>query len=83
MKARYLLELPLRLERCASRSLVAQLEGQLRDAIDDGRLAAGTPLPSSRRLAEQLGVSRGVVTTAYEHLSAGGYVEARSRSVPA
>jgi len=42
-----------------------------------GRLRAGAPLPSSRGLAGELGVSRGVVTAAYEQLVAEGYLESR------
>ncbi len=43
----------------------------------DGRLAAGARLPSSRALAAELGVSRGVVTSAYGQLVAEGYLETR------
>lgn len=39
-----------------------------------GRLAAGTRLPSSRELAADLGVSRGLVTEAYEQLTAESYL---------
>jgi GntR family transcriptional regulator / MocR family aminotransferase len=52
-----------------------QLQHQLRAAIRDRRLGAGERLPSTRRLAEQLGVSRGTVVDAYEQLLAEGYVE--------
>jgi DNA-binding transcriptional MocR family regulator len=38
-----------------------QLEQALRAAIRAGRLTSGSMLPSSRDLAEELGVSRGVV----------------------
>jgi GntR family transcriptional regulator/MocR family aminotransferase len=47
-----------------------------------GRLYAGTRLPSSRRLAEDLGVSRGVVSDAYDQLVSEGYLEVRPRSAP-
>ena len=40
----------------------------LRNAISRGELAAGERLPSTRALAESLGVSRGTVTEAYEQL---------------
>jgi len=46
----------------------------LREAIRAGRLAPGTRLPSSRDLAGDLGVSRGLVTEAYEQLTAEGYL---------
>ncbi|MFS2295432.1 MAG: winged helix-turn-helix domain-containing protein [Actinomadura sp.] len=42
-----------------------------------GRLTAGTRLPSSRELARDLDVSRGVVVTAYEQLTAEGFLVAR------
>ncbi|GLF95683.1 MocR-like pyridoxine biosynthesis transcription factor PdxR [Streptomyces yaizuensis] len=50
------------------------LQSALRDAVRSGRLAAGTRLPSSRELAVDLGVSRGLVTEAYEQLTAEGYL---------
>ncbi|MEU5162102.1 PLP-dependent aminotransferase family protein [Streptomyces sp. NPDC020875] len=50
------------------------LQEALRDAVRSGRLAAGTRLPSSRALAADLGVSRGLVTEAYEQLVAEGYL---------
>lgn len=52
-----------------------QLFQRLRQAILDGRLAAGSPLPGSRALAEGLAISRNTVTAAYEHLLAEGYVQ--------
>ncbi len=54
-----------------------QLERTLREAIRDGRLPAGACLPSSRALAAELGISRGVITSAYEQLAAEGYLETR------
>ncbi|MFF9199432.1 PLP-dependent aminotransferase family protein [Streptomyces sp. NPDC014779] len=50
------------------------LQEALREAVRTGRLAAGTRLPSSRALAADLGVSRGLVTEAYEQLVAEGYL---------
>ncbi|HEX7097928.1 MAG TPA: PLP-dependent aminotransferase family protein [Acidimicrobiia bacterium] len=47
------------------------------DAILSGRLRPGDRLPPSRRLAEELGVARVTVTTAYERLVAEGYLEGR------
>ncbi|WP_203783332.1 PLP-dependent aminotransferase family protein [Paractinoplanes rishiriensis] len=49
----------------------------LREAIADGRLPAGHRLPASRRLAADLGVARGSVSTAYERLVAEGYLSSR------
>ncbi|MGW1009964.1 MocR-like pyridoxine biosynthesis transcription factor PdxR [Streptomyces termitum] len=50
------------------------LQEALREAVRSGRLAGGTRLPSSRALAADLGVSRGLVTEAYEQLTAEGYL---------
>ena len=54
----------------------------LRGAIQDGRLRTGTRLPSSRTLADALGVSRGVISDAYDQLVSEGYLEVRPRSAP-
>lgn len=53
------------------------LEGALRSAIRDGRLAPGARLPATRALAGELGVARGTVTAAYGQLVAEGYLSAR------
>ncbi|MEM9036847.1 MAG: PLP-dependent aminotransferase family protein [Actinomycetota bacterium] len=58
----------------------ARLQGALRDAVRSGRLAAGSRLPSSRALAADLGVSRGVVVEAYDQLIAEGYLHSRQGS---
>ncbi|MBD0843661.1 PLP-dependent aminotransferase family protein [Streptomyces sp. TRM68416] len=50
------------------------LQTALREAVRAGRLAPGTRLPSSRDLAADLGVSRGLITEAYEQLTAEGYL---------
>ncbi|MQY35748.1 HTH-type transcriptional regulatory protein GabR [Streptomyces sp. RB17] len=54
----------------------AGLERALRDAVRDGRLAPTTRLPATRRLATELGVSRGTVKAAYDQLVAEGYLTA-------
>ncbi|WP_040807149.1 MocR-like pyridoxine biosynthesis transcription factor PdxR [Nocardia concava] len=56
------------------------LERALREAIRDGRLAAGTRLPSTRTLAAELGVSRGTVSAAFDQLIAEGHLVARQGS---
>jgi GntR family transcriptional regulator / MocR family aminotransferase len=56
------------------------LQGALREAVRSGRLAAGVRLPSSRELAADLGVSRGIVTDAYTQLTAEGYLTGRQGS---
>src|SRR5436853_7521351 len=64
------------LNRSDEAGLVAQLTSQLRSLIATGRLGKGRTLPSSRRLASDLGVSRNTVTYAFEQLAAEGYLEA-------
>lgn len=56
--------------------LHSQLELSLREQVRSGRLAPGARLPSSRALAAELGVSRGVVLEAYSQLIAEGYLVA-------
>ncbi|HEX8103772.1 MAG TPA: PLP-dependent aminotransferase family protein [Solirubrobacteraceae bacterium] len=61
----------------SGRSLRAQVEEQLRAGVRSGTLHAGVDLPSSRALAAELGVSRGVVVEAYAQLVAEGYLVTR------
>jgi GntR family transcriptional regulator/MocR family aminotransferase len=67
----------IELERDAEVPLHEQVERSVRENIQAGRLAAGTRLPSSRALASELGISRGVVTEAYSQLGAEGYLITR------
>ncbi|MEV0155230.1 PLP-dependent aminotransferase family protein [Micromonospora sp. NPDC050686] len=55
------------------------LAARLRDAVADGRIPVGGRLPASRVLADDLGVSRGVVTEAYRRLAEDGQVAGRGR----
>jgi GntR family transcriptional regulator/MocR family aminotransferase len=73
-------DLLIPLDRGRPRSLRAQLERGLREAIAAGTLAPGTALPASRVLARELAVSRSVVVDAYEQLVAEGYLQARRGS---
>ena len=57
--------------------LRVRLAGALRDAVRDGRLPTGTTLPSTRLLAQDLAVSRGVVVDAYAQLAAEGFLRSR------
>lgn len=49
----------------------------LLEAIRSGRLGVGDRLPPTRALAQDLGVARNTVATAYERLVAEGFLEAR------
>ncbi len=51
-----------------------QLHECLRHSIRSGTLGAGTRLPASRTLAQELGVSRNTVLYAYDQLSTEGFV---------
>ncbi len=73
-------ELLIRLERDGGAPLGAQLERELREAIRSRRLSPGERLPSSRKLAGELGVSRGLVQECYAQLLAEGFLSARSGS---
>ncbi len=73
-------ELLLALDRSRAEPLRVQLERELRDAIRSGRLAAGERLPSSRALAAELGLSRGLVLECYGQLQAEGFLSSRSGS---
>ena len=68
------------LDRTDARPLRVQLEEQIRDGVRAGRLHAGTALPSTRALAAELGVARGVVVEAYGQLVAEGFLVARRGS---
>ena len=58
----------------------AGLETALRDAVQTGRLAPGTRLPSSRALAADLGIARNSVAEAYGQLVAEGWLTAKQGS---
>ncbi|GII66238.1 GntR family transcriptional regulator [Sphaerisporangium krabiense] len=68
-------DLPLALDRAAPVPLAVQLTGQLREGVRTGMLRSGERLPSSRALARLLGVSRTVVTEAFQQLYAEGWLE--------
>jgi len=58
----------------------AALADGLRLLISDGRIPAGTRLPSERELTTALGVSRTTVTRAYDQLRERGYLRSRQGS---
>lgn len=60
--------------------LQLQIRTAVVDAILNGTLPAGTPLPSSRGLAVELGISRNTVILSYQQLVADGFLESRERS---
>ncbi|GAA4585549.1 PLP-dependent aminotransferase family protein [Planotetraspora phitsanulokensis] len=66
----------IQLDRQSPETLGSQLRSALRTAVREGRLQTGERLPSSRKLAVDLGVSRGLVQATYEQLEAEGYLRA-------
>jgi GntR family transcriptional regulator / MocR family aminotransferase len=62
------------IDRAGELPLHEQIERALRERIRSGALPSDTRLPSTRVLAQELGVSRGVVTEAYGQLAAEGYL---------
>lgn len=68
---------PIALRVPRGRGASAALQLQLREAILEGRLAAGFRLPPTRELATLLGLARTTVVVAYEMLVAEGYARVR------
>ncbi|NIZ14679.1 PLP-dependent aminotransferase family protein [Phaeobacter sp. HF9A] len=61
-------------------TLQAQIQEMIAAGVLSGRFRPGEKLPSSRKLATHLGVSRITVTLAYTELVANDYLTARGRS---
>lgn len=71
------MEIPVELDRSSRQPLQRQLFEEFRHLMLSGCLRPGMPVPASRALAEQLGVSRNTVVLAYERLIAEGYLQTR------
>lgn len=69
-------DLIISLDTKALEPLYEQICDYFRQEIQEGRLAAGMRLPSSRALAGNLMVSRSTVDLAYDQLVSEGYIEA-------
>ena len=61
-------------------TLQSRIQQMIAEGILSGRFTKGEKLPSSRKLAQHLGVSRITVTLAYTELLANDYLESRDRS---
>ena len=68
------------IDRTLKTPLYKQLENFLRRHILEGILKPTQKLPSSRELAEDLGISRITVKSVYEQLLAEGYLKSRTGS---
>lgn len=71
---------PIAVDRSISVSLQAQLCTGLKALMESGALRAGEAVPSSRYLADELGLSRNTVMAAYDRLLGEGYLVPRARS---
>ncbi|MEV0709756.1 PLP-dependent aminotransferase family protein [Nocardia aurea] len=73
-------DLPLTVDRTADEPLSVQVAAGLRSAATTGVLRSQDRLPSSRALAQRLGVSRTVIAAAYDQLHAEGWITGRTGS---
>jgi GntR family transcriptional regulator/MocR family aminotransferase len=72
--------LDLGIDRADKEPIQDQLARQLRELVLSGRLKPHARLPSTRALAEELGLARATVVEAYEQLVSEGYLETRTGS---
>ncbi|WP_248289610.1 PLP-dependent aminotransferase family protein [Thalassotalea sp. Y01] len=70
----------IHIDASLSESLQTQIRQKLVEGILVGAIAPGSKLPSSRKLASQLNVSRNTVVLVYQALIAEGYIESKERS---
>ncbi|EFM11207.1 transcriptional regulator, GntR family with aminotransferase domain [Paenibacillus curdlanolyticus YK9] len=68
------------LDRNSEQPLYLQLYRYIRTQMEEGRIDAGSRLPSIRQLSAHLQVSKVTIETAYQQLIAEGYIESRERS---
>jgi len=68
------------IDRGWDRGLQAQVRESVVAGVLGGRILPGARLPSTRKLAEYLGISRLTVSLAYQELVSQGYLEATERS---
>src|SRR4051812_35688044 len=68
------LTVPITLTRQTGTPLHQQIAAQVESAVQNGSGPGRIRLPSTRTLADTLGVSRGVTTAAYELLFARGFL---------
>lgn len=74
---------PLFQELLLARGVIKdQVYHALRQAILDGRLSAGSKIPSSRALAEMMAISRNSVIAGFDRLMDEGYLVTRKGRAP-
>ena len=74
-----MVELTPMLDHTKEEPLYIQLCDYIKKEIQTGRIKPGIKLPSKRKLAIHLGISGNTIETAYQQLSAEGYVETKPR----
>ena len=67
-------QLSIILRESEKSTLQTQIFDQIRSMILNGQLRGDDPLPTTRELSNQLGVSRNTAVLAYERLIAEGYI---------
>jgi len=73
-------QIPIQIDLACDRALHEQIGEQIRFLISGGKLRPGCYIPSTRQLAEHLGVSRNTVLLAYQRLASEGYIDATKGS---
>ena len=68
------------IDRSSEVSPYEQLRVQFMEEVTSGTLAAGTRIPTVRKLAEDLGLAPNTVARAYRELEADGFIETRGRN---
>jgi len=70
----------ININRTLGTPIYQQIVEKMRELIDNGVLRPGEKLPSTRELAEKLGVNRSTVYLAYEELWVTGYIQSNPGS---
>ena len=71
--------LTIGLDHTKKEPLYRQIYAYIRDEIRSGALPCGSKLPSTRRLAKHMDLSRNTIDLAYGQLAAEGYIEAQPK----
>ena len=74
-----MLEISFMYDSNSKEPMYIQLYTFLKKEIKSGRISAGEKLPSKRKLSTHLGASINTIQTAYEQLSAEGYINSQFR----
>jgi len=72
--------LTITIDRGLAEPVYEQVADQIRRVVASGRLVAGTPLPSVRQLAGDLGVNLNTIARAYRLLESEGFLVIRDRA---